>query len=215
MGRSFGFISIFPSSSRRRVAGSGNCAGRGVYQAGGSGPAGVNSAVARRRLRESNRAQSRFSAQINTTTPERARTMEIASRGRKERPSAFSSLPRPTRSGLALGLLMMLTSGGLAGCATWQAVGVDAEPRPLHVFVDGESVAEIPATGLRLRADRSHILHFEREGYRAQQVVVESVAGPAGPELRPERVLVRLQPVATRSRKIDVQLQSVESIAGE
>jgi hypothetical protein len=105
-----------------------------------------------------------------------------------------------------------LASGALGGCAPWQAVGVDAEPRPLHIFVDGESVAEIPAAGLRLRADRSHILHFEREGYRAQQVVVKSVAGPAGPELRPERVLVRLQPVELRGRKIDVQLQSVESI---
>ena len=141
--------------------------------------------------------------------------METASRGRKERPLAFLSLPRPTRSGFGLGLLVVLTGGGLAGCATWQAVGIDAEPRPLHVFVDGESVAEIPAAGLRLRADRSHILHFEREGYRAQQVVVESVAGPAGPELHPERVFVRLQPAATRSRKIDVQLQSVESITDE
>ena len=60
-----------------------------------------------------------------------------------------------------------------------------------------------------------HVIFFHRAREGGVESVVESVAGPAGPELRPERVLVRLQPVATRSRKIDVQLQSVESIAGE
>ena len=137
--------------------------------------------------------------------------MKIGRGRRRKPPRVLQPFRRLKSFGLGLGLLV-LASGALAGCAPWQAVGVDAEPRPLHIFVDGESVAEIPAAGLRLRADRGHILHFEREGYRAQQVVVESVAGPAGPELRPDRVLVRLQPVELRGRKIDVQLQSVESI---
>ncbi len=138
--------------------------------------------------------------------------MKICRRGRTKPPPVSPLFFRSAFLGLGF---LVLASGALGGCAPWQAVGVDAEPRPLHIFVDGESVAEIPAAGLRLRANRSHILHFEREGYRAQQVVVESVAGPAGPELHPERVLVRLQPIEMRGRKIDVQLQSVESIETE
>ena len=109
--------------------------------------------------------------------------------------------------GLGLGLLV---GWGLAGCAPWQAVRIDAQPEPVRVFVDGEPVAEIPATGLRLRADRSHILHFEREGYRAEQVIVESHGSSSGPELRPENISVRLRPVEVRGRKIDVELQSLQ-----
>ena len=111
------------------------------------------------------------------------------------------------RAGRDFGLLLVL---GLVGCAPWQVVRIDAQPEPVRLFVDGESVAEIPAAGLRLRADRSHVLHFEREGYRAQQVILESLVSSAGPELQPGEIAVRLQPVEVRGRKIDVKLQSLQ-----
>jgi len=108
----------------------------------------------------------------------------------------------------------LLVGWGLAGCAPWQVVRIDAQPEPVRVFVDGESVVAIPAAGLRLRADRSHVLHFEREGYRAEQVIVESHASSAGPELQPGEISVRLRPVEVRGRKIDVELQSLQ-VEGE
>ncbi len=106
-------------------------------------------------------------------------------------------------SALALGL-------GLAGCAATQRVPVEARPRPVQVFVDGQPLAEIPEQGLSLRVDRSHVLHFKRRGYQSEQVVLESVPGPEGPTLAPPRVSVELQPQQTRSRQIDVELQTVE-----
>jgi hypothetical protein len=58
------------------------------------------------------------------------------------------------------------------------------------------------------------VLHFEREGYRAEQVIVESHASSAGPELQPGEISVRLRPVEVRGRKIDVELQSLQ-VEGE
>jgi hypothetical protein len=116
-----------------------------------------------------------------------------------------------SRSARSRGLLAasLLFASGLGGCAPWQVVAIDAEPAPIEVFVDGRRVVEMPADGLRLRADRSHILHFEREGYRAEQVVLERVAGEDPPRLNPDRVSVRLHPIEMRTRQIDVELQPV------
>ena len=113
--------------------------------------------------------------------------------------------PRVRRlvAALALGL-------GLAGCAATQFVPVEARPRPIQVFVDGRLLAEIPQQGISLRVDRGHVLHFKRQGYQSEQVVLESVPGPEGPSLAPPRVSVELQPLQTRSRQIDVELQTPE-----
>ena len=104
--------------------------------------------------------------------------------------------------------ILLLGAPWLVACAPWQVVGVEAEPAPVVVFVDGSRVEAIPASGIRLRADRAHILHFEREGYRAEQVVIESVSGEAGPRLRPGQVAVRLRPAENRGRRIDVELEA-------
>ena len=103
----------------------------------------------------------------------------------------------------------VLAGVSLAGCAPWQVVGVSAGPQPLEVFVDGQRIAELPGEGLRLRSDRSHVLHFERPGYRSEQVIVESFVGEDGPLLRPATVSVQLRPVEIRSPQIDVELQPI------
>ena len=111
--------------------------------------------------------------------------------------------PRLLVAALALGLVV-------GACAARQQVPVEARPGSVQVFVDGQPLAEIPEQGLSLRADRSHVLHFKRRGYRSEQVVLESVPGPEGPSLVPPRVRVELQPEQTRSRQIDVELQTPE-----
>lgn len=103
----------------------------------------------------------------------------------------------------------VLLSAGLVGCAPWQVVGVEAGPEPLDVFVDGQRIVELPGDGLRLRSDRSHVLHFEKPGYRSEQVIVESLVGEEGPLLRPASVSVQLRPVEIRSPQIDVELQPI------
>ncbi len=78
-----------------------------------------------------------------------------------------------------------------------------------------ESLGERRVTTVEgLSPDRSHVLHFEREGYRAEQVIVESLASSAGPELQPGEISVRLRPVEVRGRKIDVELQSLQVEGG-
>ena len=96
------------------------------------------------------------------------------------------------------------------GCAPWQVVPVDAQPAPVELFVDGERAVATSDGGVRLRADRNHILHFQRAGYRAQQVVVRSIRGDGEPVLKPARVSVELRPVETRTRHIDVELQPIQ-----
>jgi len=117
---------------------------------------------------------------------------------------------RRTRVGL-----LLLGVPWLAACAPWQVVEVEAEPAPIAVFVDGRRIEAVPASGIRLRADRAHVLHFERDGYRAEQVVIESIPGEAGPRLRPGQVEVRLRPAENRSRRIDVELEAEESGAAK
>ena len=103
----------------------------------------------------------------------------------------------------------ILVGISLVGCAPWQVVGVDAGPEPLEIFVDGQRIAELPGDGLRLRSDRSHVLHFEKPGYRSEQVILESLVGEEGPLLRPASVSVQLRPVEIRSPQIDVELQPI------
>jgi hypothetical protein len=76
------------------------------------------------------------------------------------------------------------------------------------VYVDGEPLDEPAPREVSLRADRPHVLFFKREGYRPQRVVLESDAQPGGePRLRPERIAIRLQPLESRGRQLEVQLE--------
>lgn len=116
---------------------------------------------------------------------------------------------RPTsRLGVLLALLSVLVAP--LGCAPWQVVSVTAGPAPVELFVDGERVKTRSDEGVRLRADRNHVLHFERPGYRAQQVLVRSVREAGEPVLEPGRVAVELRPIETRTRHIDVELQPIQ-----
>jgi hypothetical protein len=112
------------------------------------------------------------------------------------------------RPGVLLAFLSILVAP--LGCAPWQVVAVTAGPAPVELFVDGERVKASADGDVRLRADRNHVLHFERPGYRAQQVVVRSVREAGEPVLEPARVRVELRPVETRTRHIDVELQPIQ-----
>ena len=127
----------------------------------------------------------------------------MAGLGFREGSRAYRVAPRLWVLALSVGLV----SGA---CAARHRVPVEARPGPIQVFIDGQPLAEVPEEGLALRVDRSHVLHFKREGYRSEQVVLESVPGPDGPALVPARVQVELRPEQTRSRQIEVELQTQE-----
>ena len=98
----------------------------------------------------------------------------------------------------ALGLLAL-------ACAPMQSVWLDLGPDRPVLFVDGVEWSETPEM-LELRADRDHTLFFKQPGHRPQLVVVESVEGDGGPELRPDSLRVRLLPLADGGTEVEVEL---------
>jgi len=99
---------------------------------------------------------------------------------------------------------------GLLGCAADQIVPLSVDPAPVEVYVDGRRVDSDDPGHLALRSDRSHVVLIRRMGYRPAQVVVESVRTPDGPRLRPERIVVRLEPEQSAGRRIRIELDPAD-----
>lgn len=85
-----------------------------------------------------------------------------------------------------------------------QRIPLHLEPGGARVFVDGREVPG-PPTALDLRADRPHVVHVQRDGYRAEQVVLEAHPGEAGPHLEPSEIRLHLAPVVPTEREIRIE----------
>lgn len=83
---------------------------------------------------------------------------------------------------------------------------VSIEPAPVEVYVDGRLAASGAPDRLVLQSDRGHVVLIRRQGYRSEQVVLQSVARDGGRRLEPGRIVVRLTPEAGRGRRIEVEL---------
>jgi len=93
----------------------------------------------------------------------------------------------------------------LAGCQVpTQVVPLELEPAGTRVFVDGELVAGRP-DALTLRSDRPHVVHLERDGHQAQQVVLETRETASGPRLDPPVVRARLAPMVPTERQVTIE----------
>jgi hypothetical protein len=121
---------------------------------------------------------------------------------------ASASVRRPGDA-ILVPLLASALLAALVACAPMQVVELRMQPAPVVLFVDGELREQAGSGEIRLRADRSHILHFERPGYRPQQVLVRSLEEAGELRLRPRRVSVRLQPIEHRHRQLEVELETV------
>ena len=81
---------------------------------------------------------------------------------------------------------------------------------PLHletgtrVFVDGRELPQA-SKSVELRSDRPHVVHLQRAGHRAQQLILETHETEDGPRLHPDEIRVRLQPVVPTERKIRIE----------
>jgi hypothetical protein len=85
-----------------------------------------------------------------------------------------------------------------------QIVPLHLEPSGTRVFVDGHAVPAGVRT-LTLRSDRPHVVHLEREGHQAQQIVLETRATPDGPRLEPAEIRAQLESVVPTERKIQIE----------
>jgi hypothetical protein len=94
----------------------------------------------------------------------------------------------------------------MLGCAPIQIVPLELRPVPLTIFVDGEELEDGSPVQLELRADRPHVLFFKKEGYRSEQLVLESRLVAGKPKLEPERVSIRLAPLTSTGRSLKMEL---------
>jgi hypothetical protein len=111
--------------------------------------------------------------------------------------------------------LGLLAIGPVLGCASLQSVPLSLDPTPMVVYVDGEPLEDGAPETVSLRTDRPHVLYFKREGYRPQQVVLESGTDATGElRLKPNRVEIRLAPIRSQGRQLEVELEPRDEGAG-
>ena len=111
------------------------------------------------------------------------------------------------------GLAALIGLASLVGCAPtrMQLVPLELAPARVSIYVDGEHRVARAAPGggeqqIELRSDVPHVLFFKREGYRPERVVLTSHEVDGVPQLRPERVVVRLDPLTPVRRQLSVEL---------
>jgi hypothetical protein len=104
-------------------------------------------------------------------------------------------------------VVALLLVGVCAACQAppTQQVPLHLEPSGVRIFVDGTEIAGSPAE-LDLRSDRPHVVHLERDGYRAQQVVLESRAS----RLEPAEIRLTLAPEVPTERQIRIEGAEVD-----
>jgi hypothetical protein len=90
-------------------------------------------------------------------------------------------------------LRVCIVAAVLLGCASTQRVVLDAEPRPLDVYVNGR-LEPAPAEEIELLPDRRHTLYFKKPGYRSELVLMEPSKDGEMRRLEPAVVRVRLCP---------------------
>ena len=95
-------------------------------------------------------------------------------------------------------------------CAPTQIVPIWVEPTPVQVFVDGHRLQSTAPREVELRADRGHVLQFERTGYQTEQVVLLSGRWRGKPHLQPEEIFVKLIPVRRQRPEVEAELDPTE-----
>jgi hypothetical protein len=92
------------------------------------------------------------------------------------------------------------------GCQTpTQRVPLHLEPSGARVFVDG---TEVPgaADALELRSDRPHVVLVRRDGYRPEQVVLETRRVDGVSRLEPDEIRLELEPIVPKGREIRIEV---------
>ena len=85
-----------------------------------------------------------------------------------------------------------------------QRVGLRVEPADARVFVDGNEVAE-GAGWLELRADTPHVVLARRDGYRSEQIVLETRRRDGVDRLEPAEIRLALEPLVPKERAFRVE----------
>jgi len=91
-------------------------------------------------------------------------------------------------------------------------VALELAPAPVSIYVDGRhreaegTPSDAGERRIELRSDVPHVLFFKRDGYRPERVVLTSEEVDGEPRLRPERVVVRLDPLTPVRRELTVEL---------
>jgi hypothetical protein len=116
------------------------------------------------------------------------------------------------RNGLAVRTrwLAGLVLAASIGCQTpMQSIPLDVRPDSVELFVNGQRVAPIPRA-LDLRPDTAYVLLFKRDGYRAEQVVLDSIDLGGSARLHPGRVSVSLAPIVPTGRSVTIEGDGLE-----
>ena len=102
------------------------------------------------------------------------------------------------------GVLLALV---LAGCASYQNVGVESDPPGAEIFLDGKSVGVTPQT-LQIPRDAPHSVYLKKEGFRPALVVLEKHDANDGIDyLTPADVVKRLAPGPSSDPELERQLK--------
>jgi hypothetical protein len=74
----------------------------------------------------------------------------------------------------------------------------------VSLFVDGAELPSLPDE-LSLRSDRSHVLFFRGEGYRPEQLVLQTRERDGAHTLEPREVRVSLSPLVPTERGVVIE----------
>lgn len=95
----------------------------------------------------------------------------------------------------------------LAGCASYQNVGIESDPPGATIYLDGKPVGVTPQT-LRVPRDAPHSVYLKKEGFRPALVVLEKHAANDGIDyLTPADVVKRLAPGPSSDPELERQLK--------
>jgi hypothetical protein len=85
-----------------------------------------------------------------------------------------------------------------------QRVALHVEPRDARLFVDGTEVAA-GSGSLELRADLPHVVLARRDGYRSEQIVLETRRRGGVDRLEPDEIRIALEPLVPKQRSFKIE----------
>jgi hypothetical protein len=95
----------------------------------------------------------------------------------------------------------------LAGCASYQNVGIESTPPGAEIFLDGKSVGQTPLT-LRISREAPHSVYLKKEGFRPELVVLEKHDAVDGVDyLTPADVTKHLVPGPSSDPELERKLK--------
>jgi hypothetical protein len=95
----------------------------------------------------------------------------------------------------------------LAGCASYQNVGIESDPPGAAIYLDGKPVGQTPQT-LRISRDAAHSVYLKKEGFRPEMIVLEKHEANDGIDyLTPADVVKRLAPGPSSDPELERRLK--------